>query len=741
MSRGNGASIAEGSSSEVSHVSRSEFVAFQDRIEQRFDDVMNTLKIILSNVSGKDHQAGTSYKSGKGKFPEEYPDNGRNVEHMDISTSTNSRDRYGDEENRDFRMKLDLPCFNGSLKIEEFLDWLAEVERFFDYTKIPEEKQAKLVAYKLKGVASAWWEQVQQTRHRSAKSPVRTWVKMKKLLKNRFLPPDFEQVLYQQFQSCRQGNRSVPQYTEEFYRLKTRLDLNESEAFSIARYKEGLKWEIEERLAVQSFHNLDDIVLAAQRVEQLMERGKTKTRVPSSTPTNNFDNPRPAVTNSTSYNARTSSTTRFSGPAQNGKGSSPANPYGPSVVTKCYRCNEEGHKSNVCPKRRAVNLTELVEEGEEEEEEICENIQDEANIIHGDIGERLCCVVRRIMYVPRKAEHPQRRKVFRTRCTIDGKVCDVIIDGVSTDNIISLKAVKKLGLRTEPHPNPYHISWITDEIYVKVTDSCLVKFSIGGKYFDEILCDVVDMDACHLLLGRPWQSDLDANHKGRDNIFVFFKNGQKFVLNPLMEREPPIERENSSVLLVDQKEVWNDLKETEQVVFVVQKPDHSSFASEIVPEPVVELLAEFPDISSAPTSLPPMRDIQHHIDLIPGASLPNLPHYRMSPEENKTLQEQVEQLLEQGLIKESMSPCAVHALLVPKKDGSWRMCVDSRAINKITVKYRFPIPRLDDLLDMLSGSKIFSKIDLKSGYHQIRIRPGDEWKTAFKTKVACMSGW
>ena len=196
------------------------FVAFQDRIEQRFDDVMNTLKIILSNVSGLEshHQAGTSYKSEKGKLPEEYPGNGRNVEHMDISTSTNSRDRYGDEENRDFRMNIDLPCFNGSLKIEEFLDWLAEVERFFDYTKIPEEKQAKLVAYKLKGVTSAWWEQVQQTRNRSAKSLVRTWVKMKKLLKNRFLPPDFEQVLYQQFQRCRQGNRSVLRYTEEFHR-------------------------------------------------------------------------------------------------------------------------------------------------------------------------------------------------------------------------------------------------------------------------------------------------------------------------------------------------------------------------------------------------------------------------------------------------------------------------------------------------------------------------------------------
>jgi hypothetical protein len=147
------------------------------------------------------------------------------------------------------------------------------------------------------------------------------------------------------------------------------------------------------------------------------------------------------------------------------------------------------------------------------------------------------------------------------------------------------------------------------------------------------------------------------------------------------------------------------------------------------------MLEEFDNIvvDDLPCSFPPIRSISHHIDLIPGVGLPNKEAYILTLWEDEEVKKKVQDLMDKGLVREILSPCSVPTVLSPKKDGEWKMCTDSRAINKITIRYRFSLPRMDDLMDCLSGTKFFSKIDLKSGYHQIRMREGDEWKTTFKT--------
>ncbi|MCO5611965.1 hypothetical protein L7F22_066225 [Adiantum nelumboides] len=134
-----------------------------------------------------------------------------------------------------------------------------------------------------------------------------------------------------------------------------------------------------------------------------------------------------------------------------------------------------------------------------------------------------------------------------------------------------------------------------------------------------------------------------------------------------------------------------------------------------------------------PGQLPPKRPEDHSIDLIPGSAAPNKPPYRVSAAQQEEIMMQVNELLQKGHIQPSSSPFCSPVLLVQKKDGSWHMCIDYRALNKITVKNKFPIPRIDDVLDHLQGASFFRRIDLKSGYHRIRVNPADVPMTAFRT--------
>lgn len=145
------------------------------------------------------------------------------------------------------------------------------------------------------------------------------------------------------------------------------------------------------------------------------------------------------------------------------------------------------------------------------------------------------------------------------------------------------------------------------------------------------------------------------------------------------------------------------------------------------------MLHQYQDFFKDPQQLPPKRIFDHKINLLPNSKPINVRPYRFPHFLKTEIERQIEEMLKQGIIRPSTSSYSSPVLLVKKKDGTWRLCVDYRALNAVTLKDRFPIPTIDELMDELRGAKYFTKIDLKSGYHQIRMMDSEVYKTAFRT--------
>jgi hypothetical protein len=152
-----------------------------------------------------------------------------------------------------------------------------------------------------------------------------------------------------------------------------------------------------------------------------------------------------------------------------------------------------------------------------------------------------------------------------------------------------------------------------------------------------------------------------------------------------------------------------------------------------IPAGVQALLQKYSELFQEPKSLPPQRNCDHSIPLQQGTQPVNIKPYKYSPTQKDEIEKQLKEMLQQGIIKPSTSPFASPVLLVKKKDGTWRFCIDYKHLNNITVKNKYPLPIVDELLDELHGAELFTKLDLQSGYHQIRLLPSDEHKTTFRT--------
>lgn len=157
--------------------------------------------------------------------------------------------------------------------------------------------------------------------------------------------------------------------------------------------------------------------------------------------------------------------------------------------------------------------------------------------------------------------------------------------------------------------------------------------------------------------------------------------------------------------------------------------------SSTTPQEIRQVLSEFEDIFQEPDQLPPERSVDHIIPLIEDNKQINQRPYRLPHHQKNAMEQLIKQLLEANMIRPSVSPYSSPVILVKKMDGTWRLCVDYRQLNSNTVKNKYPIPMIEDLLDELFGARIFSKIDLRSGYHQIRMKEADIQKTAFTTHL------
>jgi hypothetical protein len=154
------------------------------------------------------------------------------------------------------------------------------------------------------------------------------------------------------------------------------------------------------------------------------------------------------------------------------------------------------------------------------------------DILYGDYQETL--VIRKSLLTSKgdSGDDWMRTNTFHTTCIVADKVCKMIIDCGSCENVVSEETIQKLQLKTDHHPKPYKLLWLNKVSEVKVDKRCLVSFSVGKKYFDNAWSDVVSMDTCHILLGRPWQYDRSVVHDGRKNTYSLSIKGKKIVLAP-----------------------------------------------------------------------------------------------------------------------------------------------------------------------------------------------------------------
>ncbi|GJR06690.1 putative reverse transcriptase domain-containing protein [Tanacetum coccineum] len=354
------------------------------------------------------------------------------------------------------------------------------------------------------------------------------------------------------------------------------------------------------------------------------------------------------------------------------------------VTVVCHACGEKGHYTNQC---RKTNI----------------NAQGRA-------------------YMLRDKNAHQDPNVVTGTFLLNQHLAKVLFDSGADKSFISLPLASKLNLPSITIDTFYDIEMANGNL---VSTNTVIKgctLTLLNHPF-EIDLMPIKLGSFDVIIGMDWLSKYHAKILCDEKVVHIPINDETLIIRGDRSKT----RLNLISCIKTEKYISRGCQ-----VFMIQVTEKKSDEKRLEDIPVVK---EFSDVFPEDLpGLPPVRQVEFQIDLIPGAAPVARTPYRLAPSEMQELSNQLQELTDRGFIRPSTSPWGAPVLFVKKKDGSFRMCIDYRELNKLTIKNHYPLPRIDDLFDQLQGSSVYSKIDLRSGYHQLRVRNEDIPKTAFRTR-------
>lgn len=604
-------------------------------------------------------------------------------------------------ERRGWVPRMDFPKFDGSKPTI----WVDQCLAYFRLYQVAESLWVTAATINMVDNA-ALWLQAYKTEH-----ALGNWNQLVTAILEEFNTDEHERVLYALIQIRQTG--SVDAYWSSFSELKYQLRVHDpaaSEKSLVLQFLHGLRDEIRAGVELHAPTTVAKAAALARKQEGILERATRPAHrgaAPLRHPAPVFrpeGQPQPARQNAGElWRARQLKEFRRA----NGL---------------CYGCGDKYTPGHVCAPRPppaapgAPQIHAMVGEdgGNILSDETLNELLSEDTAPLSD-----CTISLHAMYGDRAAN------TIRLRAMSGHQALLMLVDSGSTHSFISTAMAECLGCVTVG----------ISPIQVKVAGGGLLQCDKMVQNFQWLIqthtftadLRVVDLGGYDAVLGVDWLApfgDTVCNWQAQTMRFQY--NGETVYLEGIQDTTQCVATEASA----EQLSNWysgNDIWASALVTATQSGESHN------VPPEISVVLQQYESVFGEPTELPPHRTYDHSVPLTADAHPFNLRPYRYTPLQKDEIERQVAAMLKAGTIFPSASPFASPVLLVKKKDGSWRFCVDYRRLNSLTVKNKFPLPVIDELLDELAGTLYFSKLDLRAGYHQIRMCPDDEIKTAFKT--------